>query len=288
MKKLNTEGLMSETNKEQNILDLDPDIAELLADPLSKRPVPPTFFPLVNGIFDARVLLKNTRGFSEWMKGQDKFETWETSGAGYEEELKAYMAEIDYDRPVYEHYRMGGLILDVGGGVGTVREFLPSTVKFVSIDPFINAVHNIPPAKKNAYRCLSQKLNFVAATAEFVPFVAEAFDWVHMRSVLDHVQVPELALLEALRVLNSGGRVLIGVSVEGGKTGRIGSKRRMKKIIKKGLELVGIDAWKDHHTWHPTHKSLIKLIEDNGFHVEDVYWQPYWRDQVCYVCARKA
>jgi hypothetical protein len=33
--------------------------------------------------------------------------------------------------------------------------------------------------------------------------------------------------------------------------------------------------------------GLAKLIEGNGFAMSDVYWQPYWKDQVCYVFARK-
>ena len=108
-----------------------------------------------------------------------------------------------------------------------------------------------------------------------------------MRSMLDHVQVVDLALLEARRVLRVGGKVLIGLYVEGGKTGIIPPARRIKNLIKAGLEAVGITRWKDHHVWHPTYAALIQLIKDNGFEIEDAYWQPHWNDTVCYVCARK-
>jgi len=134
---------------------------------------------------------------------------------------------------------------------------------------------------------LNTPLNFIAATAEFQPFVAESFDWVHMRSMLDHVQVPDLALLEARRVLKPGGHVLIGLYVEGGKSGLISWERRIKDTIKAGLEWIGIDRWKDHHVWHPTYASLTKLIQDNGFVIQDTYWQPHWNDNVCYVSAVK-
>lgn len=106
--------------------------------------------------------------------------------------------------------------------------------------------------------------------------------------MLDHVQVPDLALLEARRVLRPDGWMLIGLYVEGGKSGRLSVKQKLKNVIKHGLGRVGIDRWKDHHIWHPTYKGWLKLIQDNGFAVEDVYWQPHWHDQVCYVCARKA
>lgn len=108
-----------------------------------------------------------------------------------------------------------------------------------------------------------------------------------MRSMLDHVQVVDLALLEARRVLKPGGRVLIGLYVDGGKSGVISFERRLKDSIKAGLELLGIDRWKDHHIWHPTYKNLLKLITDNDFAIEDTYWQPQWKDMVCYVSAIK-
>jgi ubiquinone/menaquinone biosynthesis C-methylase UbiE len=128
----------------------------------------------------------------------------------------------------------------------------------------------------------------MGAIAELLPFIHSQFDWVHMRSMLDHVQVPDLALLEAHRVLRNDGNLLVGLYVEGGKSGNISTKQKVKHLIKDGLSFVGINKWKDHHTWHPTFSNLIKLIEDNGFVVTDVYWQPHWKDQVCYVLAQKS
>lgn len=164
---------------------------------------------------------------------------------------------------------------------------MPDEVEFVSTDPWLLAPFANSKARKEAYTCLNKPLNFVGATAEFQPFVAESFDWVHMRSVLDHVQVVDLALLEARRVLKPEGRVLIGLYVDGGKSGVITLKRRIKVSIKDGLELAGIDRLKDHHVWHPTYAALMKLILDNGFTIEDTFWQPHWNDTVCYILAGK-
>jgi ubiquinone/menaquinone biosynthesis C-methylase UbiE len=280
------------TESISRLLSLEPHVLSLLADPVTKQPAAAAAFREINGVLDARVFLKNTHGFIEWADGQDEMErlykTCEASGSGYRDRVKSCLAQIEYDRPVYEHFHMSGSILDVGGGVGTVREFLPETVQFVSIDPYINAPHEIQPANREAYSCLNLPLNFIAATAEFLPFIAESFDWLHMRSMLDHVQVPDLALCEARRVLKPDGRVMIGLYVKGGKSGVVSSKQCVKEFVRKTLGFVGIDRWKDTHVWHPTYKGLIKLIQDNGFTVEDVYWQPHWHDQVCYVCARKA
>jgi SAM-dependent methyltransferase len=269
-------------------ITLDDFTLSILADPITKEPASPEDFCQLNGILDARVFLRNTDGFMEWAQGQEVYEAEEAAGEGYKDMVRSYLDEIEYDRSIYEHYRLDGAVLDVGGGVGTVREFVSQSVQFISIDPYINAPHEIPSAKRKAYSCLSHPLNFVAAMGEFLPFVGEAFDWVHMRSVVDHVQVPDLAMLEARRVLKPDGRVLVGLYVEGGKTGHVPMNRQLKKFVKRWLHLLGIDRWKDHHVWHPTYSDLLKLIQDNGFVVEDVYWQPYWHEQVCYVCARKA
>ena len=123
--------------------------------------------------------------------------------------------------------------------------------------------------------------------AEFQPFLNESFDWVHMRSMLDHVQVPDLALLEALRVLKNNGSLLIGMYVEGGKSGVIPLKQRIKEMVKAGLALAGSTRWKDHHVWHPTHANLVRLICDNGFYIKETFWQPCFPDTVCYIQAGK-
>jgi SAM-dependent methyltransferase len=275
------------TQVEKEECHLEPWVLELLADPISKSTKAMHEFKVVNGVLDARVYLRNTHGFSEWKTGQSAYEAYEVGSANYNNAVSAYKAEIDYDRPTYEHFRMDGTLLDVGGGVGIVREFLPPTVRFVSIDPYVSCVHEIPAAKKTAYSCLSKELNFIAAMAEFLPFLSSQFDWVHMRSMLDHVQVPDLALLEARRVLKDGGGILVGLTVWGGRSGRQTVMQKSKELLKGGLSHIGIDRWTDHHVWHPTFAALTKLIEDNGFTVRDVYWQPHWKDQVCYVFAQK-
>jgi SAM-dependent methyltransferase len=259
----------------------------ILAHPVSKLPVRSNDLPQVDGVVDARVYLKNTFGYSEWEEGQNAYEGWEASSDGYKNKVAAYLAEIEYDAPTYERFKLTGSVLDVGGGLGTVREFLPADAKFISVDPFISAPFRIPEAKAEAYKCLSRKLNFIAGMAEFIPFQSEVFDWVHMRSMLDHVQVPDLALLEAARVLKSGGKLLVGLTVEGGKSGRRSVVEVSKDVVKHGLPLIGITKHRDFHTWHPTFPNLLKIIEDNGFFVEDSYWQPYWNGKVVYICAGK-
>lgn len=273
-----------------SLIDLEDWVLKILADPITKKSIPfPSFsenLKLVNGIIDARVFLKNTHGFRDWKIGQEAFEQWEASGKGYNN-VNAYKKEIEYDRPIYEHYKMHGDILDVGGLMGTVREFLSDDCRYVSVDPYLESVFKIPLAKKEAYKCLSKRLNFIGALAEFLPFQSASFDYVHMRSMLDHVQVPDLALKEANRVLKLNGGLIVGLYVEGGKSGRRPFVRWAKDMIRKVLDLIGIDKYKDFHTWHPSYINLLKLITDNGFEVKESYWQPFFNEQVVYVFATK-
>jgi SAM-dependent methyltransferase len=267
------------------MINLDPWLTAILANPISKQAQPLEAFTQINNVIDARVFLKNTYGYSDWAEGQHFYED-EVSGKD-SAAVSHYQDEIDGDRPVYLHYKMRGRVLDCGGGAGSVREFLTNDVEFVATDPWLQAPFASSAARKAAYSCLNRPVNFIGATAEFQPFIADSFDWVHMRSMLDHVQIVDLALLEARRVLKPGGRILIGLYVDGGKSGVISLERRLKDAIKASLEYFGIDRWKDHHIWHPTYTNLLKLITDNGFSIEDTYWQPKWKDMVCYVCARK-
>jgi ubiquinone/menaquinone biosynthesis C-methylase UbiE len=267
--------------------DLDEWVVKILADPISKKSRLPKDFISINGIIDARVFLQNTYGFTDWKIGQDFYELTETTGVGYNDRVEAYKKEIDYDRPIYQHFKMEGDILDLGGLTGNVREFLSEDTRLVSADPFLDGIFQIPPARKEAYKCLSKPLNFIGALAEFIPFQEEVFDWVHMRSMLDHVQVPDLALKEVHRVLKPDGKLLVGLYVEGGKSGRKTFIRFTKDVIREVLGWMRIKRFKDHHTWHPTYVNLLKIITSNGFKVQDTFWQPYWKNQVVYVLATK-
>jgi len=261
-------------------------ISKILADPITKSQAELNQFEIQDGVIDARIFLRNSSGYIDWLDGQNSYEDWESNSSGYQNELEKYSNDIKYDAPIYEYFNISGDVLDVGGGVGTLREFLdPSQTRYISIDPFIDAPYRIPAPKKEAYTSLKGGLNFISGMAEFLPFLNNSFDWVHMRSMLDHVQVPDLALIEAHRVLKINGCLLVGLSVEGGESGRLSLFEFLKENLKKILTLIGIDRFRDMHTWHPSYKNLLKLIESNGFVISDVYWQPYWRGRVVYILA---
>ena len=265
---------------------LDQWVLDILVDPISKMHKSKDEFPCKNQILDAKVDLKNSPGFDEWKIGQDYYESWANSNFK-ETNLENEINGINGVSSVYKKFPLTGKILDVGGGCGRLRHFLNENDNYISTDPMPNCFDVIADAEFKAYPVLNEKCNFLISNAEFQPFMSNSFDWVHMRSMLDHVLSPDLCMLEAHRVLKDDGSLLIGLYVEGGRDNIVTHIQKIKELVKHMLEFFGINKWKDYHTWHPSYKNLIKIIEDNFFAIEDVYWQPGYDNTVCYIKAKK-
>ena len=268
---------------------MDEWVIKILADPVTKLSKKSVDFKKIENFIDARVLLKNTFGWKDWKAGQKFYERWLEKGEINLLKIKPDFKKIKLlEEPVYKKFKLNGNILDIGGGVGTLREFLKPSDKYLCIDPHYKSLKHIPKMKIKAYKCLKNKFNFIVGFAEFLPVKHSVFDFVHMRSMLDHVQVPDLAILEAHRVLKKNGRLIIGLTVEGGKIGKLSFKEKIKNIIREVLFFSGLKSIKDYHTWHPSFKNLCMIIEDNGFEIEKVYWQPGMNDKVVYLKANKS
>ena len=100
----------------------------------------------------------------------------------------------------------GGRILDVGGGIGVTREWLPSDTDYVLVEPsdlwrdarWLSWNHRFP----SIIRPVAQ----VRAFAEALPFAAGTFDVVLHLWTLNHVADVPLSVREGLRVLRRHGR----------------------------------------------------------------------------------
>lgn len=269
--------------------NLDVWAESILADPITKEPKRVSDFKKVNGIIDARVYLPNTSGYDEWLEGQESFEGLEEMPHYSRKKVSHFEEEIRNDKPIYENFPLKEPILDIGGSVGLLREFLPNDSQYIVVDPFLNVSDRISAARKDAYACLKRPLNFVSGLAEFLPIQTNSISTVHMRSMLDHVQVVDLCMLEAKRVLRPDGMLIIGITIEGRPYGRKGIDFRpsymAKTIIKFILVKAGMKRYKDEHVWHPTFSNLQKVILDAGFSIENIYWQPAWKGKVVYIGA---
>jgi len=240
----------------------------------------------------------------EWKRGQCHYEEWAVK-LSERDDYVSYLREIDSVREIYaEEFKLAGYILDVGGGQGRLRHFLPSSTTYLSVDPFADCFDGLERCHNllKAYPCLRQPCNFLRASAESLPLRSNAFDYVHIRSVLDHLADPLRAILEARRVLRPKGVLLIGIHVTGGKSSLACGEgfahllsRLQKKVRDEGMmatveatvkRLIGRSE-RDEHVWHPSYPDLIELLQATNFVLEKEHWQKAPNDHVIYIQARK-
>lgn len=283
------------------LVKLDAWLKDILVDPLNKEPltVPAgqapvktsygRLYPSDGEILDLRVLNnKTTPDQKLWRDGQIEYELL-SAHVAEKDAAQNYEADNVPVEGVYKAIPVEGRCLDVGGHQGRLRRYLKPNQEYVSCDPFLNVFDKLDQQPKllAAYPFLKDPVNFLCCDAEFLPFKSQSFDTVHMRSVIDHFLSPELALCEAYRVLRSGGALIVGLYVHGGKSGQTPAMENAKEMVKDALTAVGFDRFKDHHVWHPTFNELKTLISENGFEVETVHWQEGSNDSVCYIKGRK-
>jgi len=280
---------------------LDDWATSLLVDPLSKTPMAFSRdgayiesdygrrYPEVDGICDLRLLNNETTPDQKaWTQSQLHYELWDRA-QGEQEAPSDYIAERAAMNEVYEAIPLVGSCLDVGGGVGRLRAFLPAKERYLCCDPWVTLFEGLSGRQGllSAYPFVLEPMNFLCCEAEFLPLRSLCVATVHMRSVLDHFWNPELALSEAYRVLEKDGRLIVGLFVRGGRSGNISLVRRAKDSAKSVLGGLGFHAVGDHHIWHPTYRELLTLLQRCGFRIEKVHWQSGYQETVCYVLARK-
>jgi SAM-dependent methyltransferase len=230
-----------------------------------------------------------TAASSDWHSGQLAYEAFAKALITRNKTVDFYQREIDNVRPVYEELPIRGACIDVGGFDGRVRTFMAPNAAYACVDPYINAISDIglQPTLTSAYPELKDPRNFVCGLAEHLPIAGGVFDTVHMRSVIDHIGNPYLALLEANRVLRFGGQLIIGASIDGGPSGSLSLKERARECARSILVGFGFERYRDHHIWHPTMPELTNLIVATGFVVDKVHWQASENGRVAYVRATK-
>lgn len=235
-------------------------------------------------------------------------------------DLNVYLDEINSVKEIYDReFIIKGKVLDVGGGQGRLRYFLEDkdVPLYVSIDPYLEVFQNLESQSNllKAYPCICKPCNFLLGYAENLPFAKNTFDWIHLRSVLDHFYDPYLALKEAYRVLKTDGTLLIGLSVRGGYSSlrtnnkqennteliSIISKIRRKfrnegliDLIRAAIKSLIREKKRDRennitedHMFRWTYENLIDLVRMTGFKVVKEHWQKPPFTMCIYLSAKK-
>lgn len=231
---------------------------------------------------DFRVGLEFSNDLSEGQSEYESFEKHWLNTVNHPEKLLGLDSET---ADVYDEIKMDGDICDVGGAYGfVIKQAGLDPNRYVSIDPI-----NMDWDRLREYGHISEHYSIcqgaarIRGFAEFLPFVDASFDFVHMRSCIDHFANPNLALMEAFRVLRRGGRLVVGISLEGSyKKDQAGLRGLVKRMASKSLALRQmIEIVKhDHHMFHPTRESLRELIERNGFKIEKEVWQQAYHNVI--------
>lgn len=241
-----------------------------------------------------------------WKEEQDRYE--ERSRTHHNIlPIQEYLNEIDGVKEIYtREFHLEGAVLDVGGHQGRLRHFLnEQTSLYISIDPYKQTFYHIESLTPllEAYPVLKQPCYFIVGVAERLPFASQSFDWVHMRSVLDHFEDPYLALKEAYRVLKPGGKILIGLAIVE-KLHRTEQSTSLLQRIRTNVQKNGISGFfqtaiqkmrdrvfhhhtQHHHVFRFSHAQLTEMLQDAGFSVHHEHWQKPPTDFCLYIDAIK-
>lgn len=144
----------------------------------------------------------------EWAVRQQKMDLW------YRDLCSRPAAAsqcFDHDYTPYAPDLAGlrGLVLDIGGGKGIVRHYLPPDAGYVNLEPSLAWLDPDWAALTDDFPCLSRSLPFVKGLGETLPFAGECFDTALSFWSLNHARHPQAVFREAHRVLKPAGRFLV-------------------------------------------------------------------------------
>lgn len=104
---------------------------------------------------------------------------------------------------------LSGDVLDIGGGVGLARQFLPTGCRYAVLDPSAVWLDGEWRTLAGRFPALASPPPFIRGVGEFLPFRPATFDAVLSFWSLNHASDPASIFREAHRVLRPHGRFLV-------------------------------------------------------------------------------
>jgi SAM-dependent methyltransferase len=104
-----------------------------------------------------------------------------------------------------------GRVLDIGGGNGIIRHYLPESVYYITIDPSIEWFGNRWGQIAECLPLLKTPPLFIRGIGEYLPFPTNCFDAVLAFWSLNHASCPATIFQETYRVLKPTGRLIVAL-----------------------------------------------------------------------------
>lgn len=145
---------------------------------------------------------------SHWGERQVEMEAW-YRGLLADQAEAVYCFKHDYTPYAPLLATLSGRVLDVGGGNGIVRHYLPNVAHYISLDPSLDWLRADWASLAGAFPCLRTQPDFVRGVGEYLPFTPASFDAVLSCWSLNHASDPARVLGEVQRALKPGGRFVL-------------------------------------------------------------------------------
>src|SRR5690554_1855495 len=143
-----------------------------------------------------------------WQERQTEMELW------YKElipDTHSTIALFEHDYDPFSSYfsKLSGFVLDLGGGVGLTRHYLPQKTDYIVVDPSLEWLNADWTSLSTSFPCLNKKFDFILGTGEFLMFKHHCFDSVLSLWSINHVADPSQVFQEVHRVLKPEGKFFL-------------------------------------------------------------------------------
>jgi ubiquinone/menaquinone biosynthesis C-methylase UbiE len=144
----------------------------------------------------------------QWSARQQEMENWYQHLISSPAEA-SFCLLSDYTPFAADIASLSGKVLDIGGGIGLVRHYLPSSVEYTVLDPSLDWLSVEWKSLSDTFPCLATFPSFVRGVGEHLPFPSDCFNAVLSFWSANHSSNPQKLFEEVIRVLRPGGKFLI-------------------------------------------------------------------------------